>query len=113
METNNLSLEKLFEELAKTNRKIGDLQRTIETLDDDRQILESIQGRLTSLEEQVRLARAHDGSVSKDIKQEVQIAGDRVTAAVETQVEQIKNMVGKKKVTLRRPGSLLARLIWR
>lgn len=91
----NLTLEKLLEEQKKTNLRIDILQRTIETLDDDRQILENVVGRLTSLEEQVRLARQNDSSVSKDIKQEVRVIGDKVENVVKTEVESIRNIAKK------------------
>lgn len=95
-----ISLEKLIDELAKTNRRIDQMQKTLDLLFADREILETIQGKITGLEEQVKLSRQHDISVKKDITHEVQMSGDRVKAAVETQVEEIKDIVAKKRLRL-------------
>lgn len=74
----------------------------MDLLYEDREILESIQGRLTGLEEEWKLTRQHDKTVKNDIKDEIKIANDRTVAKVETQVESIKDMVEAKKVQPRK-----------
>jgi hypothetical protein len=93
---------KVEDELAKITRRLDSLQKQLDLLNNDRNIFEDIQGRLTALEEQWRLTRKNDNEVRKDIKEEINISGDRVVAAVETKVEELQPMVQDKKVSKRR-----------
>lgn len=93
-----LTLKRLADELSNMNRQMKALQKTVDLLYADREILENVVGRLAGVEERLSLARQHDNEVRKDIKEEVQIANDRVVARVETQVESIKDIIEHKKV---------------
>ena len=97
MDKNQINLEKFQEEQEKTNRRLDSMQKSVDLVMADRDILENIQGRLTSIEERMTLSRQHDDIVRKDIKEEIQISGDQVTAKVETKVEEIKEIVKKKR----------------
>ena len=97
-----LELEKITEEQQKTNRRIDTMQKSLDLLFADREIFEDMQGRLTAIEEKMGLVRHHDETIRNDIKQEIQLSGDKVTAKVETKIDEIKSMVSKKK-TVRPP----------
>ena len=91
---NNLKIE---DELLKINRRLDRYEKNFDLWHDDRNILESIQARITALEEAVHLARQNDNAVRKDIKEEIQITGDKVVAAVETEIQKkIKRILPKK-----------------
>ena len=76
------------EELEKITRRLDGIEKQLDLLYGDREILESVQGRLTSLEEQLKLNRQNDRTVSNDIKEEINLANDRVVAKVETKIEE-------------------------
>lgn len=95
METNL----KIRDELQKLNSRMDRVEKKLDLLDDDRQIFESIQGRLTALEEEWRLTRQHDNAVKKDLKEEIGIANDKVVAKVEIKVEEVKEAFEKKKAS--------------
>ena len=78
---------KVEDELSKVSRRLDTIQKQLDSLNADREILETIQGRLSSLEEEWKLTRQHDNEVRKDIKEEINISGDRVVAAVESSLE--------------------------
>lgn len=92
------------DELAKIVRRIDQMQKTLDLLFHDREILENIQGRLTAVEERLSLNNQHSDVVRKDIKEEINLANDRTVAAVETKVDEIYDEIKKKKViTVRTP----------
>ncbi len=97
LEELKVSIQKLCDEQQKATRRIDTLQKTADLLFADREILENVVGRLTSLEERINLSRQHDDLANKDLKAEIQISGDRVGAKVETKVEEIKEIVKKKR----------------
>ena len=90
----NLSLSGVIDELKRTNRRINQLQKTVDLLYADREILEDIQSRLTGVEEKLRLSRQHDEQVRKDIKYEINEVKDRV----EAKVGEIGEKLEKKKI---------------
>ncbi len=104
------SLHRLEDELAKNNRRIDELNKKVDLLYQDREILENIIGRLTGLEEQVKLARQHDDVVRKDIKDEFNIVGDRLIAKIQLKVDQIEDLL-KKKQKLKSKPSLIRRIL--
>ena len=81
-------MEDIKQELEKITRRLDSLEKRFDIADSDRNILEDVVGRLTSLEEQQKLTRQHDNEVRKDIKEEIQLANDRVVAKVETKIEE-------------------------
>ena len=76
------------EELEKITRRLDSIEKRFDIADSDRSILEDVVGRLTSLEEQIKLTRQNDNEVKKDIKEEINLANDRVVAKVETSIEE-------------------------
>jgi tetrahydromethanopterin S-methyltransferase subunit G len=82
------------DDLAKIIRRLDSLEKKLDLLYEDRQILESIQGRITGLEEQTKLSRQHDNEVRKDIKEEVNIIGDHI----ENKVDELSSQIESKKV---------------
>ena len=88
---------KIEDELNSLNRRMERVEKKLDLLDSDREIFETIQGRLTQLEEQWKLTRRHDNEVTKDIKEEIGLMGDKVTAGVETKVEELQSLVKRRK----------------
>lgn len=88
---------KIEDELLKTNRRLDRIQKQLDLLNEDRNILETIQARLTALEEAVTLARHNDNTARKDIKEEIQITGDKVVAAVQTEIKSKVKVIPVKK----------------
>lgn len=96
---NRLTLKKIAEELGKLARRVESIEKTVDLLStDERNVLEDINARLAAIEEQMAITRRHDETVRKDIKEEVQLAGDRVAEAVENKVSEIQNVIQNKKV---------------
>lgn len=75
-------------------RRQDDMRRQLDSLDSDRNIFEDIVGRLTSLEEKIKHSRNHDEETTKDIKQEINTAMQRV----EDKVEEVQDSLDEKKV---------------
>ena len=89
---------KIQDELSKVNRRLERLEKGLDILNSDREILEDVVGRLTALEEQTRLTRQHDNAVRKDIKEEINTSGDRVVAAVQNEIERKVKTIPIKKI---------------
>src|SRR3990167_7030973 len=89
---------KIQDELSKVNRRLERLEKGLDILNSDREILEDVVGRLTALEEQTRLTRQHDNAVRKDIKEEINTSGDRVVAAVQEEIERKVRTIPIKKI---------------
>ena len=66
----------------------------MDLMNQDRGILENIQGRLTSLEEQVKLSREHDVEVTRTIKYEVNTTAEEV----KDKVDELHDAIDNKKV---------------
>jgi hypothetical protein len=101
---------KVEDELGKLSRRMDDLKKTIDTLYQDREILEDIQGRLTALEEQSRLTRQHDIESKKDIKYEINKAGDKTAAKVETGIQQVQAIIESGKTVKKVKKNLLEKI---
>lgn len=102
---NNLTLKKIAEVLEKLVRRVDSIEKNVDLLStDERNILENINSRLAAIEEQMQITRNHDNAVRKDIKEEIQIANDRVVARVETKVDEISDQIEKKKVVQFKKG---------
>ena len=96
---NNLTQKRIFEELAKFNRRIDSIEKSVNSLmTDERNILEDINARLAAVEEAMASMRRHDDVVKNDIKGEIQTANDRVVAKVDTKIEEVQDQIEKKKV---------------
>jgi hypothetical protein len=77
------------DDLAKIIRRLDSLEKKMDLLYEDRSILESIQGRITGLEEQTKLSRQNDVEVKKSIEETVNIVGDRM----ETKVGELSDQI--------------------
>lgn len=95
---------KVEDELKKIVRRLDDIEsnqeklaKRMDLLYEDRNIFETIQGKLTQFEEQFKLSRQHDETVRRDIKEEVNIVGDKVKAVVETAAEGLRPLVRSRK----------------
>lgn len=88
---------KIENELSKINRRLDKIEKQNDLLMSDRDILETIQARLTAVEEQQKLQRQNDNAVRKDLKEEIGITGDRIVAAVQTEIQsKVKRILPKK-----------------
>lgn len=80
------------------------MQKTLDLLFADRDILEDIQGRLTAVETRLSLNNQHSETVRKDIKEEINIAGDRTVAEMKDKLDEVQDIIEKKKViTVKKP----------
>ena len=98
-------MTKTQREFENLNRRLGRIEKRFDIVDSDRSILEDVVARLAAVEEQLKLSVRHDNAVKKDIKEEIQIANDRIVAKVETKVDEatdaakeIKDTIETKKV---------------
>ena len=105
---NKATLQEIFDWLKQTkiefseifvnqSRKLDKLQKNIDILDSDRQLLENIQIKLTAIQETLTLSRQHDDSVKKDLKEDINIIGDRMEKKVEEKVGAIDDKIASKK----------------
>ena len=95
---------KLEDLLTKFNARLERVEKKLDLIDSDRIIFENIQGRLTQLEEEWRMTREHDREVKKDIKEEINIVGDRTTASVETGIQEVRDIIKSGKTSKPRKG---------
>jgi len=77
------------DELKSLNRRMERVEKKIDLIDSDRQILEDILGRMTQILEVWKITRQHDNTVRKDIKEEINLVGDKIEASVETKIEEM------------------------
>lgn len=90
--------------LKEMDEKQDKMQRQLDHLNNDRELLEDIDIRLKVIEEQWRIQRKSDKTVSNDIKEEISINGDKVKAAVEVAVESLHSVVrGRRKNKEKKP----------
>jgi predicted nucleic acid-binding Zn-ribbon protein len=102
-----VKIDKLSDAIYALDRRFGDLQRLIETMDEDRGILERIQTAIRSVEESVLSNKQHIDTIFKSLKLEVQVQGQRtedkmdsVKDKVEEHVGDLVETIGKKKTVL-------------
>jgi hypothetical protein len=94
----NLDIVKLTNELKNVLRRLDSIEKTVNLLFEDRAILENIVGRITGLEEQEKLSRQHANAVRQDIKSDISMSELKTGATVETAVEEVKDLIEKKKI---------------
>lgn len=85
---------RIADELDKMTRRIDDLGRKLDSLNNDRELLETISGKVTGLEEQIKLSREHARDTAQDVKAEVNIVSDEV----KEKVAEVKKVIENKKV---------------
>jgi fumarylacetoacetate (FAA) hydrolase family protein len=84
--TNRQLLEQVIKDIA-------NLRKEVSLLRDDMDVLDQVVGKMADVETQSVLAQRKDERAKKDLAQEMQWQGDKIKAAVETQVESIKDDV--------------------
>ena len=95
------------DELAKLVRRVDSVQKSVDILNADRNILEDIVTRLSAVEQALHLNKDHQDEMNKNIKQEIREAG----AIVENTVHEIKNTIGEKTVIVKsKTDSIFAKL---
>ncbi len=111
IENVDLQIRKLGDQVDSLGRKVGDLARQVETMDEDRAILEDIQSAIRSLEESNKLNATHIETVFKALKLEVQVQGQRTEDKMEAVKDKVEEHVGnlvdnieKKKVVIIKEG---------
>lgn len=92
-----VQIKRLTDEIKAIRRDFNDLRRQIETLDQDREILESVQGALRSLEEQERLTREHLDNALNKIVTEIAVHGKRTEETVGEHVGELADAISTKK----------------
>ena len=94
-----LQLDRIEEGMKKIFRHLDIHRKLLDNLDSDREIFEQIQGKLTGIEEQVRLSRQHDTQAKREITNEINGVKDNVGAKVEEIGEQLAQ---KKVITIKK-----------
>ncbi len=105
-------LARLEDEIKKVIRRVDGLQKSVDLLYQDREILEDMQGSIKSLQEVLLYSRQHVDNAVKDVKAEVIEQGFKVeekVQAVKTSVEDnisglVQNIEKKKNVFLIKEG---------
>ena len=90
-----LELGKISDELKKVTRRINDLQKSVDLLYKDREILEDLQGSVRKLQELQLNARQHSDTVAQDIKFEIKDSQIKTEDKIEEKVEQAKEDIVK------------------
>ena len=85
------------DELGNITRRLSSVEKRLDLLNADREILEDLVARLTALEEQTRLSRQNDETIRKDLKEEIQMAGDRIENTVAAEIQKKVKTVTKHK----------------
>lgn len=92
-----VQIKRLTDEIKSLRHDFNDLRRQVETLDQDRAIVESLQGAIRSLEEQERLTREHLDTAVKNIVTEIMVHGKRTEEKVGDQVGELTEAISTKK----------------
>jgi methyl-accepting chemotaxis protein len=102
-QTIKLLIEEVRQSIEKNDRKTDALQRSIDLLEQDRQILENILGSITELKQLIVSHREHQDSTMKDVKMEVTETKETVQDNIGTLVDSID----KKKIVVMKDSSTL------
>lgn len=86
------------DEIGKIVRRQDSLQNSIDLINADREILENIQGRLTSLEEQTKLSRQSDKEAQKNISYQINKVDEAVRTTIQEEVGEMKDVIESKKI---------------
>lgn len=105
-------LARLEDEIKKVIRRVDGLQKSVDLLYQDREILEDMQGSIKSLQEVLLYSRQHVDNAVKDVKAEVIEQGFKVeekVQAVKMSVEEnisglVQNIEKKKNVFVIKEG---------
>jgi hypothetical protein len=89
-----VAIQKLDDSVQGMCRRFEDLKRQMETMDQDRAILESMQLAVRNLEAAEKLHEEHIDNALKDIKLEIQVVGARTEGSVEKVHDKVEKQVG-------------------
>lgn len=89
-----VEIKKVGDSVESLSREVHDLQRQVETMDEDRKILEEIQNSIRSLESASHQHSAHIETIFKALKLEVQVQAERTGKQVEGVKEKVEAHVG-------------------
>ncbi len=113
IETLECAVREVSDKIDSLGRKVEDLVRQVETLDQDRAILEDIQASILKLETATHTAKEHQDTIMKDLKTEVKIQGNRTEEGVKEIKDNVDEHIGglvdnidKKKVIVVKGGFL-------
>ena len=96
------------EELKKIIRRIDSIQKSVDTLNNDRNMLEDIITRLSAVEQALHLNKQHQTEMTKELKAEVRESG----AIVDNSVQEIKDKITDKTVIVKaRSGNILTKIM--
>lgn len=84
-----LELEKLRDEVGKVVRRQDEIQKTVDLLFTDRQILEDVQGSIKHLQEIILQNQEHQDNTKKDLKADVK----DIKISMENKVEAVQAIV--------------------
>lgn len=102
-QTIKLLIKEVRQSIEKNDRKTDALQRSVDLLEQDRQILENILGSITELKQLIVSHREHQDSTMKDVKMEVTETKETVQDNIGTLVDTIDK---KKIVVVKDSGTL-------
>jgi hypothetical protein len=106
------ALEKIRtgDQLDSINRKLEELVGRVDTLDSHMDVIDTLIGRISSLEEQMILTKKHDKQAKKDIQTDISMAEIKTGAKVDSGIDEIKDMIEKKKIVHIKHKGFFARL---
>ena len=110
----------VVDELKRLTRRVDTLQKSVDLLSQDREILEDLLGRMTSVEEVLRANREHQDLRTKDIKADISDVKDTVEAKVSEVQETVQENLGaiatevssKKALILKKDGFFGKMKLW-
>lgn len=94
------------EDLKRIVRRLDSLQRTIDLLYNDRNILEDVVSRLLAVEQSLQLNKAHQTEIQKDIKADVR----DVQNIVESKVDEVRGEISNKTILVSNRESVFIRI---
>ena len=94
------------EELKKVVRRLDSLQKTVDLMFSDRNLLEDILARLSTLENALHLNREHQTEMQKDTKADI---GD-VKNIVEAKIDEAITNMDEKTVVIAKNDNILAKI---
>lgn len=92
-----IAIEKLSDDVQKVARRQDITQKSIDTMNTDRNMFEDMLTRLSAVEHALHLNKDHQTEMNKNIKEEIREAG----AIVENTVHDIKDKIDNKTIVVK------------
>ena len=96
----------LQDELKKLSRRIDTMQKSVDILNDDRNMLEDILTRLSAVEQALNLNKDHQIEMNKNIKEEIREAG----VIAENAVLEVKDSLSEKTIVVSNTNNLFDKI---